>query len=88
MGKAIMVAACMLSLCCLSGCLWRDDFRERAQPQLLEQGPRPTLNPDSVDYTGDPIHQDPDIPCPDLPNIDGLSEIPEVPEYPAGVELH
>jgi hypothetical protein len=86
--KGIMVAFCMLSLVCLSGCLWRDDFRDRAQPQLLVQDPRPTLNPDSIDYRGDPLHQDPEIErCTELPDIDGLSEIPEVPEYPAGVEL-
>lgn len=83
---ALIVTMSMLSLLCLEGCKWRDDFRDRAQPQLLEQAPRPTLNPDSIDYMGNPIlEEEITEKCTELPSIDGLSEIPEVPEYPAGV---
>lgn len=71
----------------LSGCKWQDDFRERAQPQLMEPPPRPTLNSDSIDYEGNPIQEEEyiekEMP---LPAIDNLSKIPEVPEYPAGAE--
>lgn len=69
-----------------AGCLWRDDFRDRLQPQPLEPGPRPTLNPESLDYAGDPIlEQIIEEKTMLLPAIDGLSTIPELPEYPAGV---
>jgi hypothetical protein len=70
-----------------AGCLWRDDFRDRLQPQPLEQPLRPTLNPESLDYVGDPIMEEI---CEDrmmqLPAIDSLSTIPELPDYPAGVD--
>lgn len=80
----------------MQGCKWRDDFRGREQPQPLEQTPVPTLNADSDEYVGDRIAKEyadditrerqEDAPT-SLPDIDGLSRIPEVPEYPAGVEL-
>ena len=86
--RLFIIALGILSFLYLEGCKWRDDFRDRAQPQLLEQGPRPTLNPDSIDYTGNPIKEEARIEKEtELPCIDGLSDIPEVPEYPAGVGL-
>lgn len=70
----------------LAGCLWRDDFRDRMQPQPLEQPLRGTLNPESLDYAGDPIwEQDCEEKMIQLPDIDCLTNIPEPPEYPAGV---
>lgn len=70
----------------VQGCKWHDDFRDRQQPQILENNPRPTLNPDSKDYLGDDTHimEDIDKNTP-MPDIDALSPIPEVPEYPAGI---
>lgn len=84
--KIIMLST--LFLASLAGCKWQDDFRDRQQPQILEQPRRPTLNVDSVDYEGDPLTEETEEEnntC--LPAIDGLNEIPEVPEYPAGVEV-
>ncbi len=70
----------------IQGCRWRDDFRDAQQPQYLEQLPAPTLNVDSKDYEGDDTHVLEDIErYTPLPDIDGLSRIPEVPEYPAGM---
>lgn len=69
------------------GCRWNDDFRDRAQPQLLEQQPRPTLNPDSNDYVEDDTNPEAmvDKTTP-LPDVDGLSEIPELPDHPIGAD--
>lgn len=86
MSKQLRMICCLISLGLLFGCKWQDDFRDRAQPQLLEAAPRPTLNPDSDDYRGNPIWEEEAIQREaDLPCIDGVSPIPEVPEYPAGV---
>lgn len=80
----IIIAVILVSL--ITGCKWRDDFRERQQPQYLEQSDRPTLNRDSLDYKGDDTHKaQEDEKATALPSIDGLSPIPEVPEYPSGV---
>lgn len=84
--KVIMLST--LILISASGCKWQDDFRDRQQPQILEQPRRPTLNVDSVDYEGNDLNEqteEENNTC--LPSIDGLNEIPEVPEYPAGVEV-
>lgn len=84
--KIIMLST--LFAASLAGCKWQDDFRDRQQPQILEQPRRPTLNVDSVDYEGDELHEQAvDEFTTPLPAIDGLNEIPEVPEYPAGVEV-
>jgi hypothetical protein len=67
------------------GCKWQDDFRARDQTQYLPQPVRPTLNPDSIDYEGDDTNKtEDDEKATALPDIDGLSTIPEVPEHPAG----
>lgn len=77
-----------LILAVVAGCKWQDDFRDRQQPQILEQPRRPTLNVDSVDYEGNDLNeQTEEENNTPLPSIDGLNEIPEVPEYPAGVEV-
>jgi hypothetical protein len=82
----------------VSGCRWRDDFRERQQPQYLELQPEPTLNVDSPEYVG--VHRktaaereaalkdqeaDSTAERRSLPSIDNLSKIPALPEHPAGV---
>jgi len=70
-----------------TGCLWRDDFRDRLGSQPLETPPVATLNPESLDYAGDPIlDQIIDEKMTELPDIDALSTIPELPDYPAGIE--
>jgi len=72
-----------LILVSIAGCKWQDDFRNRQQPQILEQPRRPTLNVDSVDYEGDPLtEQTFDENNSNLPSIDGLNEIPEIQEAP------
>lgn len=76
---------CVILLIGISGCKWRDDFRDRAQPQMLEQPERPTLNVDSTDYTTNPIKEEEKVQRAPLPYIDDLSIIPEVPEYPCGL---
>ncbi len=80
--KIIMLSTLILVI--LTGCKWQDDFRDRQQPQILEQPRRPTLNVDSVDYVGDPLNGDEeeDIDNTCLPNIDGLHAIPEIQESP------
>jgi len=86
----ILLAAFLLGA---QGCKWQDDFRSMQQPQYFEQGPRPTLNPDSIDYQGEEntsekgTSQDKSDQAVSLPAIDNRSTIPEVPEYPAGVEV-
>ena len=72
---------CSVTILSLAGCNWRDDFRERAQPQMLGQTPKPTFNPDSRYYVGDAIAfpQDP-AELVDMSNVDGLSEIPPLPD--------
>lgn len=84
----VKLVACIILLICLGGCKWRDDFRDRSQPQLLEPAPRPTLNPDSTDYNGNPIEEEERVEKEtSLPAIDNLSTIPEVPDHPAGAGL-
>lgn len=80
--KIIMLST--LVLVTLAGCKWQDDFRDRQQPQILEQPRRPTLNVDSVDYVGDPLNEDEDEEMDNtrLPSIDGLNAIPEIQESP------
>ncbi len=88
----------LLTLFVVSGCRWRDDFRERQQPQYLELPPEPTLNVDSPEYVG--VHRktaaekeaalkdpeaDPTTAEMPLPGIDNLSKIPALPDHPAGV---
>ncbi|MGE3320461.1 MAG: hypothetical protein AB7I18_14320 [Candidatus Berkiella sp.] len=83
MQKQIIIMLPTLIMVSLSGCKWQDDFRNRQQPQILEQPRRPTLNIDSVDYEGDPLTEqtfDENNSC--LPSIDGLNEIPEIQEAP------
>ena len=83
-----MIFTLVLLVVALPGCKWRDDFRDRRQPQYFEQEPKPTLNPDSVDYEGNDIDTvEQEEKAMKLPAIDGRSKIPEVPEYPAGVEV-
>lgn len=82
--KRTIIGSAIL-LVCLGGCKWRDDFRDRAQPQMLEQPERPTLNVDSTDYTGNPIKEEERVQRAPLPAIDDLSVIPEVPDYPCGL---
>lgn len=82
--QAAVVIGSTILLICMQGCKWRDDFRDRAQPQILEQPERATLNIDSTDYTTKPICAE-DIQKTPLPDIDNLSIIPEVPEYPSGI---
>jgi len=85
MKQKILFCTLILSLVTTLGCRWRDDFRDRQQPQLLEQPLRPTLNPDSKDYAGDDtnVEHDMTVGVP-LPEIDKLTTIPESPAYPAG----
>lgn len=79
--KIIMLST--LIFVSIAGCKWQDDFRNRQQPQILEQPRRPTLNVDSVDYEGDPLtEQTFDENNSNLPSIDGLNEIPEIQEAP------
>jgi len=82
--KPIIIMLSTLLLPTIAGCKWQDDFRDRQQPQILEQPRRPTLNVDSVDYVGDPLNEDEeeDIENTCLPNIDGLHAIPEIQESP------
>jgi hypothetical protein len=69
-----------------AGCRWRDDFRDRQQPQMLELPIRATLNPDSRDYVGDDTKDAQEAGRRTrLRNIDELSEIPESPEHPSGM---
>lgn len=63
------------------GCRWHDDFRDRRQPEMVEQPLRPTLNRESVDYVVDDTNQDKDIEDETpLPSIDAVSPIPPVQE--------
>jgi hypothetical protein len=80
--KIIMLLTLVLAT--LTGCKWQDDFRDRQQPQILEQPRRPTLNVDSVDYVGDPLNDDEEEELGNacLPSIDGLHAIPEIQESP------
>lgn len=71
----------------LSSCKWRDDFRERVQPQYGELPAEPTLNEDSDQFVGDKTarelrgeHQPLGD---DVPEIDDRKEIPELPDYPS-----
>lgn len=81
--KSIIIMLPTLVLVSLTGCKWQDDFRNRQQPQILEQPRRPTLNIDSVDYEGDPLTEQTEIEeNTPLPCIDGLHEIPEIQEAP------
>ena len=75
----------LIFLICLGGCKWRDDFRDRAQPQMLTQPERGTLNIDSTDYTTNPILEEEEIQETPIRCIDGLSTIPPVPEHPCGL---
>lgn len=85
MSNIIIKITAILGVTLLAGCLWSDDFRDRV-PTQLERPLRPTLNPDSVDYAGDPIFEEMlEDRLIQLPDIDCLSEIPEPPDYPAGV---
>lgn len=87
MENQIIILMATLLLLTLQGCKWRDDFRERQQPQYFEPTGRPTLNHDSIDYVGDDTHLEEDVEkSTPLPSIDRLSPIPEVPEYPAGIQ--
>ena len=65
----------------LVGCSWRDDFRQRVQPQALGEKPKPTFNQDSLYYVGDEVAY-PEDPAElvDMDQVDGLSEIPPLPE--------
>lgn len=67
----------------MTACKWRDDFRDRQQPNYMEpQTSRPTLNRDSIDYQEEDSDSQEKA---DLPAIDELSQIPELPQYPTGV---
>lgn len=83
--KAGLVIRSLILLVCVQGCKWRDDFRDRAQPQMLEQSERATLNIDSTDYMTNPTCEEKEIQQTPLPDIDNLSIIPEVPEHPCGI---
>jgi len=85
--KRIIIGVLTLINCfSLAGCRWADDFRDRQQPQPLEQPLRPTLNPESIDYAGNPLKEEAEEEKDaKLPAIDAVSKIPEVPEYPAGI---
>lgn len=86
MSKKILSMLVILSFSLAGGCVWRDNFLDRLQPQQLEQPVSPTLNHDVLDFEGDPRCED--EPCDNqmmmLPDIDGLSAIPELPDHPAG----
>lgn len=83
--KVDVILGSMILLVSVGGCKWRDDFRDREQPQMLVQPERATLNMDSTDYTTNPIWEEEVIQQAPLPAIDNLSIIPEVPEYPCGL---
>lgn len=74
----------------LLGCKWRDDFRERVQPQYAELPAKPTLNPDSDQYVGDKeahrIQGEYNPSEHPVPEIDDRSDIPPLPEHPSGIE--
>lgn len=73
----------------LSACKWRDDFRDRVQPQYSEVQAKPTLNRDSSQYVGDKtarqLRNEPVNPDSELPEIDERHQIPELPDQPSGI---
>jgi len=72
-----------VSLLACQGCKWRDDFRQREQPQYFEATIKPTLNQDSLDYIGNDTNWQEQVEeSTPMPDIDDLSPIPPVPDEP------
>ncbi|MBS0290841.1 MAG: hypothetical protein JSS07_12505 [Proteobacteria bacterium] len=89
MGRDNLMMLAALAIVAIQGCRWNDDFRSREQPtylqqpQYLEPPPSPTLNVESEDYQGNDTGQTAqEIRETPLPDIDGLSPIPEIQEAP------
>ncbi len=82
----LLISVSAISLA-VQGCMWRDDFRDRIQPQYFDQPIRPTLNKESLDYIGDDTNKTThDEQVTPMPEIDGRAKIPALPQYPCTVE--